>query len=186
MRGLSPLLPEKLFASVREEWAKKGRSLPTIPTYEVKTVTGEVEVHEHDATTLFVEGNPEQTKLNQEKWREFSRDNRELQNEYNARLMRAMFLSIIATPTDEWRGEMAFLGVDIPPKGTPAEKYSYIENRVVQNAEDIVRLMTCVFRLTGVASEAAIADVEATFRSAVQGAVLEASQQESEGKSLEE
>jgi hypothetical protein len=172
--GLSPLTPQHIMESVRQKWIKDGKIIPICPTYEVVTASGEVEIHEHDATTLIVEGDAEKTKINQEKWQEYSRLSAELDGEYNIRLMRVVFLAVEAVPTDDWRNEMDFVGVDLPPKGSAQEKYLYIETEVVKSAQDIAKLMTGVFRLAGIINEAAVADAEAAFQRMLEGAFVEA------------
>jgi hypothetical protein len=63
IRGLSPLLPEKILAAVVKQFPQ----LPC-PTYDVTTAADDTETHLHDETTLIVEGDAEQTKQNQAAW----------------------------------------------------------------------------------------------------------------------
>ena len=172
--GLSPLTPQHIMESVRRKWVKDGKIIPVCPTYEVTTISGEIEIHEHDAATLIVEGNAEQTKINKETWQEYTRLSAELDGEYNTRLMRVVFLAVEAVPTDDWRNEMEFIGVDLPPKGSAQEKHLYIETEVVRSAQDIAKLMTGVFRLAGIINEAAVAEAEAAFQRMLEKAFVEA------------
>jgi hypothetical protein len=72
---------------------------------------------------------------------------------------------------------MNFLGIEIPAENTPQEKYIYIETHVIQSAIDLSKLMTGVFRLAGIISEAAIAEVDATFQRSMEAAFAEAGKQ---------
>ena len=44
IHGLSPLLYQKLTDGVRADYIKSGKTLLTIPTYEVKTAAGDIEI----------------------------------------------------------------------------------------------------------------------------------------------
>lgn len=174
IHGLSPVTPQRIMESVRAEFLRAGKPVLAVPTYKVQTATGEEEIHEHDATTLVVPDNPAQTQINQDAWQEYVKSTAALDAEYNVRLMRVVFLAVTAKPTQEWRDEMAFTGVDLPAENSPAERYLYVETRVIQSAKDVASLMTGVFRLAGVISEAAVAEVDATFQRAMEEAVVEA------------
>lgn len=170
VRGMSPTTPENIAMAVTEEWKAAGKALPIIPTYEAILATGEKEIHAHDKTTLVVEGNPEQTAINQANWKAYLDANAEFTGECNARLMKVVFLAVDVHPDDAWREEMEFIGMKLPPKGSAAERYAYVENHVVQNPGDIASLMARVFNVAGMINEAALNAVEATFRSALEEA----------------
>jgi len=174
IHGLSPMLPEKLLGAVRAEFEQDGRKLPEVPTYEIETAAGDKETHQHDATTLVVPGNDELTKANQEAWREYVRASSALNEEYNTRLMRAVLMAVDAKPTQAWRDEMKFLGVVSPPENSPAEKYSFVETHVIQSPADLSKLMTSVMRMAGIISEAAVAEVDATFQRILETAFAQA------------
>ena len=175
IRGLSPLLPEKIRKAVLDEFVAGGWSIPEVPTYTVKTVSGEEEIHQHDETTLVVEGDPDATKKNQADWQEYKRTTAQIDGEYSAKLMRAVFNGVQCTPSDEWRSEMRLLGI-VVPADPAAEKYLYVETRVVQSPVDISRLMTSVFRLAGIINEEAVAEAEATFQRALEEATVKTNQ----------
>lgn len=174
IKGLSPLLPQKIMEAVRGEFVRDGKALPVHPTYIVKTASEEEETHEHDETTLVIPGDAEQTRINQDTWAGYVRATAELESEYNVRLMRAVLMAVEASPTQAWREEMDFLGIPRPAENSSAEKYAYIETSVIQSVEDLTHMMTGVFRLAGVISEAAVAEVEATFRSDMETAFAQA------------
>jgi len=175
IRGLSPLLPEKICKAVLDEFIAGGGSILEIPTYTVKTVSGEEEIHQHDETTLVVEGDLDATKKNQADWQEYKRTTAQIDGEYSAKLMRAVFNGVQCTPSDEWRSEMRLLGI-VVPADPAAEKYLYVETRVVQSPIDISRLMTSVFRLAGIINEEAVAEAEATFQRALEEATVKTNQ----------
>lgn len=174
VNGLSPLLFQKISDAVRMEYEKSGKALLSHPTYEVKTAAGDIEIHEHDETTLVVPDDLLQTKLNQEKWQEYTRQVDELDELNTQRTMKMVLMAVVATPTQQWRDEMAFLGIPLPDKNSPAEKYSFVETHVIQSPSDLSKLMTTVFRLAGIINEEGVAQAEAAFQSIVERAFTQA------------
>lgn len=175
IRGLSPLLPQKITTAIEEEWKAAGKSLPICPTYEVTSLGGEKETFAHNEKTLVVKDNPEQTKANQKMWADYCKALAEFEGEYTERIMKRVFLAVDAKPTQAWRDEMKFLGVPTPPVDTVEERYAYVETQVVQSAVDITRLMTDVLYLAGVINEASKLDAEATFQRSLEKALAEVS-----------
>lgn len=177
IRGLSPMLPQKIMDSVKAEFAKQGKVLPTVPTYTAIILKGtpeeSEEVHEHTEKTI-LEGTPEEVAENKIKWAAYQSSLSELTAEYNVRMMRAVFMSVDAKPTQAWREEMKFIGADIPPEGTPEEKYNFIETHVVGAPVDLAKLMAGVFRVAGIISQEAVNEVDATFQRFIQDAYAEA------------
>jgi hypothetical protein len=184
IHGLSPMLPEQITNAIQEEWKKKGKVLPSIPTYEITTVAGEKEVHAHDEVSIH-EGLPETVKLQQAQWSEYSRNKAEFEGEYSTRLMKKVFLSVVTQPTDEWRAEMEFLGISLPDKGSPAERYKFVETEVIQSMEDIAMLQVSVLRLAGIISQEGVDAAKASFRSFMEKAVIEASPDKSKSGQME-
>jgi len=174
IHGLSPMLPDKLLGAVKAEYEKVKGKIPPAPTYEVTTASGEKETHLHDATTLIVPDDEQQTAENQRVWAEYNKAITSVNEEYNNRIMKAVFMAVEAKPTQAWRDEMKFLGIPTPPENSPAEKYSYIETHVIQSPEDLAKLTTSVFRMAGIISEAAIAEVDATFQRDMEKAFTQA------------
>jgi len=174
VRGLSPLTPHKLMTAARAEYARDGKTLPELPTYTVTTAAGDTEVHEHDESTLIDEKDPELTKNNQKEWQEYIKGVSDVNTIYNKKIMRTVLLSVDAEPTQAWRDEMKFIGADAPAENSVEERYLFIETHVIQSASDLSRLTTMVFRAAGIITEAATADVEATFQRFVERAFVEA------------
>lgn len=182
VRGLSPLLPSKLMEQVKQEIIKRHGSLPTVPTYTVTTASGETETHDHNSTTLVVEGDEEQTKENQKVWSEYLDKQSELNRDYNARIMKSVLLGVQAIPTAEWRDDMRMMGMDVHPEGSAEERYLFIETHVIQTPEDLSGLTTLVFKRAGIIPREGSAEVEATFRGYVERAFVEAGRAESQGQ----
>jgi hypothetical protein len=174
IRGLSPMLPQKILDTVKAEFAAAGKTIPPIPTYTIPAneIHGE-EVHEHNETSI-LEGTPEQVEQSKAAWFAYQSAIDALNNEHTTRMMRAMFMAVDVKPTQSWRDEMKFIGAATPPENSPAEKYAFIETHVVQTPSDLTKLMTSVFRMSGIISEAAVAEVDATFQRFVEDAYSEA------------
>jgi hypothetical protein len=173
IHGLSPMLPNQITETLQAEWKAAGKALPTLPTYEITTVAGEKEIHAHDEKSI-LEGTPEQVKLQQEQYSEYSRNNAEFQGEYSTRLMRKVFLAVVTPPTDEWRAEMEFVGVALPAKGSPQERYKFVELEVIQSLEDVAMLQVAVLRLAGIIDQNGVDAAKASFRGIVQAAIAQA------------
>lgn len=175
VHGLSPLTVEKVREDVEASWKKQGKELPTPPTYTVPASEAhEAETLPHNPTTLEVPGDPEQTKINQAQWREFSLKQAEFDGECSQRLMKKVLLCVQVKPDAAWRDEMEFSGSELPPAGSAAERYSYVENRVIQSTDDLARLMAQVLGLGGFIKKEAVQDAEATFQRMLQQATAEA------------
>jgi len=68
IQGVSPLLARQVMARVEADMRAEGKPLD-VPQYAVTTVTGEKLWYDHNLTTLYVEGNPEETEANRALWR---------------------------------------------------------------------------------------------------------------------
>ena len=120
---------------------------------------------------------PLQTKLNQERWQEYTRQTAELDELYTARTMKMVLMAVVANPTKEWRDKMEFMGIALPPVNSPAEKYTFVETEVIQSPTDLAKLMTSVFRLAGIINEEGVTQAEATFQGVVERAFTQAGKQ---------
>jgi hypothetical protein len=174
IHGLSPMLPEQINETLREEWKATGKALPKAPTYTIPaTEAHDEEIHEHTEKSLVVDGDPEQAAANQAAWKAYTEVNAEFQGEYSTRLMKKVFLAVVTPPTDQWRQEMEFVGVSIPAKGSAAEKYKFVQLEVIQSLEDVAMLQVAVLRLAGIIDEAAVDAAKASFRSFIKTAVTQ-------------
>ena len=160
IHGLSPMLPEQIENGLREEWKEKGRALPSVPSYEVVTSSGEKELHAHDEKSIMTA-----SAIDQALWKGYQEASAEFEGEKSSRLMRKVFLCVDVHPTDEWRADLEYVGVKLPPKGSPAERYKFVELEVIQSAEDIAMLPVAVLRLAGIINQAGEEAAKASFRS---------------------
>ena len=164
--------------SVKVDLVKNGKGLPVVPTYEIITVTGEKEIHELDEKSIMIEGNPEQTKINQDAWNKYQDLSNELNREYNSRIMKSVLLTVQVEPTQTWRDDMKFIGIDLPVEGSSEERYLFVETSVIKNHADLSKLTLIAFQSAGIIKEEMTAEVEATFRSFMERAFIEAGRRE--------
>jgi hypothetical protein len=131
---------------------------PEPPSYEVKTATGAVERHAHDATTL-------ETDEDRAAWQAYLQARADAQTAQSLALTRLVLLRGISVdmPTDEqWVKEQEWLGLQVPDD--PFErKLHYIETEVIAGVADIEAIMLGVMRESGVPEEL-LAQMDATFR----------------------
>lgn len=184
VHGISPMTIQKIRDDITAKWEQEGKPLPVCPTYEVIIAPGgeeiDRELHEHTDKTLVVEGNQAQTAANQIMWKEYTRKLNEFEGEYSTRLMKKVFLAVDVAPDDIWRGEMEFDGTVLPAKGSAAEKYLYVEQRVIQSVADIAKLMAAVMGLAGIIKPEAVAEAEAAFQRSMESAIAQTGQPESQ------
>lgn len=185
IHGLSPVIPHRIMDSVKSDFIKRDGELPSIPTYEVVTVSGEKEIHEHDEKSLMVEGDPEQTKINQDAWKKYQDLSNEMISDYNSRIMKSVLMTVQAIPTKAWRDEMKFIGIELPAEGSQDEKYLFIETNVIRNHVDLSSLTLLAFQSAGIIKEEMTAEVEATFRDFMEGAFIEAARNTDKRERLE-
>ena len=169
IHGLSPMLPQQIEDGLKTEWKEMGKFLPVIPTYEVTTASGEKELHIHDEKSIESAPASEQAA-----WKVYHEANIEFEGEKSARLMRKVFLCVDVQPTDEWRADMEFVGVKLPPKNSAQERYKYVELEVIQSADDIAMLPVTVLRLAGIINQAGAEAAKQSFRSLLGEAFTEA------------
>lgn len=182
VHGLSPILPERLMSIVRDEYVKSGKTLPVCPTYKVTTVAGDEEIHEHNPKTLAVENDPEQTKINQKDWREYSQKSLDINRLYNTRLIKSALLAVDAQPTSVWRDEMAFIGITLPLEGSAEERYMFVETEVIKSPADLSSLMILILHQSGIIDEEVAGAAEATFRRQVERAFRQAGRKAGKAK----
>jgi hypothetical protein len=166
IHGLPPLVPQKIEQAVEREWreAHNGK-IPTPPLYKVVNVAGEEELHPHDEKTT-------KNKKEQAEWIQYISEKEVYDTIRSNRLMKRVTMCVDVTPDDLWRAEYEATIGALPTN--PFEvKMEYIETEVLASAEDVMKLMTSVMRLTGMVNEEAIDAAEATFRSSVEKATAE-------------
>jgi hypothetical protein len=168
IEGMSPMIPEKIRTSLRQEWENEGRPIldePKPPTYQVTNAAGEVATFPHDEQSLVTDEDRATwaAYLGALEAHKFLMT--DFESEVNRRLFRAVCLCVKIDPDaeDEWAEEQAAIGIEIPEKRAE-RRLSFVETEVIRGAEDIIALMTAVFRQSGMADERTAAAAEAAFR----------------------
>ena len=154
----------KIQQKVETEFREAERPLD-VPTYEVKTFTGEIEVHEHDADSV-------STDEEKEAWAEHATAVEELENEQLSRRNKYILRNgIIVSEADleAWATEQQAQGYE-PSEDEETRRWEYISD-LLKTPEDT---MMTIMRITSMSlnpgiSEEAIRAAEAMFRRAVQG-----------------
>lgn len=158
LKRISPLLVNKAQASV---------IFPERPTYEAETVSGEIEIHEHDKTTL-------ETEEDHEAWRQYLMEYmraEQLQNERltNVLLRRGIDYDALQLPEDEgWIEEQQdIFGIEVP-EDPFKRKMHWLETEAFTTTEEIEKLIIRLMAMTGVDEEVLTA-AERSFRRPLEG-----------------
>jgi hypothetical protein len=153
--GVSQLLLDKVRTSV---------ILPDPPTYEVTTAAGEIEVHEHNETTL----ETEEEKAAWEHYQALLHAAQEAQKERLIKLllMKGIDFDMPVVGEGDWLEMQEFLGLEIPEKNLD-RRYHYIMTELVGTPEDLAEIMEGVMRKSGVPEEA-LAEARKSFRGALE------------------
>lgn len=179
IRGLSPMVIDQIRTDIKADWDRQGKPWPVCPTYTIPaSEANEEEVHDHNATTLLVKDDLAQTKTNEAVWEKYTRQLEEIESENSKRLMKKVFLAVDCHPDDAWRDEMEFGGTTLPAKGSGAEKYLYVSQRVIQSFDDVAKLLTSVLGLAGIIKAEAVEAAEAAFQSLMEQATTQGSESE--------
>lgn len=168
--GLSPFLIDKIRAS---------GDIPEPPTYIIETVAGDEEIHTHDETTLEIEGDPEQTKVNQEAWQKYLDDSEVAQSGVNEKFLRLLLLRGIDLDLEEyeqgdWIAEQEAFGIDVPENPID-RKVHYVQTEILSSFDDVINLLMRVMSLSGLDQEA-MAVAEESFRSAIRNVTAKATE----------
>ena len=136
--------------------------IPPHPTYEAKTASGVVEIHQHNETTL-------QTDEERAMWAEYQGAIAQATDSMNDAIWRAVRLKAIQVdvPGDNgWIEDQKALGLTVP-EDARERRLHYIQTEVIGGVRDIVRI-------TAIANgadldEGALAAAEDSFRRAMAG-----------------
>lgn len=151
--GCPPLFLDRVRSSVE---------YPEKPTYEVETATGEIEVLEHDETTL-------ETDEERKEWADYLEAYKKAEDEVSERMFKAVVMRgmEVTIPTDgSWEAFQEWLGVKVPDNQFE-KKFAYIQSEVIGNDTDIEDIMSLVMEQTGVPADT-IRDVRKSFRDSVE------------------
>jgi len=154
----------KIQEQVATEFREAGRPLK-VPTYEARTFTGEIEVHQHDAESV---GTDEERRA----WAEHVAAVEELKDEQLSRRNKYILQRGIVVPAadlETWAAEQRAMGYE-PSEDEDVRRWEYVRD-LLKTDEDAV---TAIVRITGLSlspqvSEEAIRAAEDTFRRAIQG-----------------
>ena len=165
LHGLPPMMVERLQAQYD---ARK----PKIPTYIIIDIAGTEEIHDHNITTLEVEGDPVETEKNKKLWDEYVKGTAAIDKESSEAMMRMIMLrGVYVSDYDEngsWIDEQEFLGLTIP-SDTSARRYHYVQTEIIGDANDLNTIMTIVMKLSGIPEEY-LREAEHLFQSAMEEA----------------
>ena len=160
----------KIQGQVATEFREAGRPL-SVPTYEAKAFTGEIEIHEHDADSV-------STDEEKQAWAKHATAVEELENEQMSRRNKYILrngIVVSEASLEAWIKEQQAQGYE-PEEDIETRRWEYITD-LLRTPEDAV---TAIVRITGLSlspqvSEEAIRAAEDTFRRAIQGNGVERS-----------
>lgn len=155
LKGLPPLTPNRLNQSIE---------YPQKPTYEVPTVAGDVEIYEHDETTLH-------TDEDRQAWEEYLVAQDAAETLLTEKLLYAVLLECVELHDYEeklsaWKRRQKLMGIDLS-EDEDENKFYFMQTEVFRDADDIGEILTIVMGLTGVSVED-LAEARNSFPSEVE------------------
>jgi hypothetical protein len=144
LTGLPPLVPQRIDASIE---------YPNKPTYEVETASGDIEVFEHDETSL-------ESDEDKQEWADYEDAQNEAETELTEKLLYAVLLECVEPKNAEtyeellldWKRKQRLMGIDIS-EDEEENKFYFMQTEVFHDADDIGEVLTIVMSLTGVSVE---------------------------------
>ena len=113
IRRVDPRFVAKVATSARARF-KREHGEPECPTYEVKTAGGDVEIHQHDETTVTEPRWKADAEL-QQKWREYTRLDNGLRSYEITETVRAIAIEgVLDEPGQEWIEKCAYYEIELP------------------------------------------------------------------------
>lgn len=153
-----PLMAPGLNSALEQQWESEGRALPTVPTYEIKTAAGTVEVHAHDEKTI--KGNPEAESA----WAEYNAGKAQFEKESREAFIRSMILDCVEfDESPGWMAKAKARKVRVPDDEY-ARKLYFAYTEVFGSPDDYSNVMLISAELSG-ATESQITAIRAAFRS---------------------
>lgn len=140
--------------------------LPDPPTYEVETATGEIEIHEHDETTL-------ESDEDHIIWDEYQHALKEANDKSSDASLKLIILrGIVLTESQNgamqnWEEELTFLGMSIPETKSQ-KRFMFVQEIILSNTDDLAEIMSLIIGMSG-ADEEMVREAEESFRSAMEG-----------------
>ena len=153
LTGLPPLVPQRIDASIE---------YPSKPIYEVETVSGDVEIYEHDKESLT-------TDEDKEAWADYLKAQSDAETELTEKLLYAVLLECVEllkyeSLFEEWKQNQELMGIAIAKSKDEADeidnekaerenKFYFMQTEVFRDSDDIGEILTIVMSLTGVSVE---------------------------------
>lgn len=138
-------MPMLLRTRIAETMKKEGLEEPQPPTYEVEQFGGEIELHEHDESTI-------ETEEDQEVWQKFLDDTDVWSADFSERLAEAVKVLCMEVPgmdEDNWVEKFEYLDIEVPDKKkTIDRKKFYIDNVFIGSREDVIAIIQIPLFLT--------------------------------------
>lgn len=158
IRPLPPLQDAIIIKNVRRKWLDEKGSMPTVPTYEVKTASGRVEVYDHDDTT---EKNDDELKA----WNEYKTGQAMLERMIYDQRIRAAIQCLAVDPLEDgrWISRMRFMGIELPDD--PCELLNlYAETEVIADGNrDALMLLMHTAGAAGILDQEVVRSLEDQF-----------------------
>jgi hypothetical protein len=127
-----------------------GLERPKKPTYSITTAAGDIELHEHDASTL-------QTPEDREAWQEYIALDAAFEAELSERMLLCILVDGVVIPDDvdltRWESRQRIMHREIPDD-FEEKLLAYKRSTVIKSGEDIKDLMRAVMDATGIGQEA--------------------------------
>jgi len=160
-------------------------TMPEVPTYEVTTGAGEVEVHPHKVVyEEYEEGGKKVTKVKDstmeteeewDAWRAYkAAETQAIADRWRAAAEFLLYHCVDLEPTDpdQWAfgpDEWTFWELDPPDLSSPKKlKLFWIENELIPDPDDRARLMAELYVIGGVVEKGRVKQLEAFFRATVE------------------
>lgn len=149
LKAVPPMLVDRVRNSVKP---------PEPPTYEAKTVAGDVEIHVHDETTLT-------TDEEKAAWAKYQMDLAAYSSEMSDRMSRVLLhrgIEFDYDPEGEWADDQRFLDIEIPDDPRD-RRLHYLMTEIFLTTDDLTEVLLQILQMTGI-TEKVMADVRASFR----------------------
>ena len=132
--------------------------MPPVPTYDAPTVSGHVEKHPHNETTL-------ETEAEKAAWYDYQAARERVTSERWDNLLDFLFSEAIQSkppPTSEWSINLEKWGLEAPDDPEKLKRF-WLEN-IVCPGEEMGSLIARLFQLAGLADDEGVRQFEAFFR----------------------
>lgn len=161
----NPLEEQIIKEQLEAEWKASGKALPELPTYEVKSITGEVQHIQVDSREK-----AESAGIG-DAWTLYQQAQDAFNSEYGDRFLTSCFLCVNANPDDfrPWKLRMKALKIPIPDD--EADKLIlFCKTWVIRSKDDIPNLIFYVTRTIANVDEGALKAAEDKFRALLEEA----------------